>query len=81
VIEAGSTEDAGEFLVTDSLYRTACFRRNGPKVWDHFQMHRTGAVDGVIYFSDNHDDTARLGKIEISTARNRFPLARQPLSN
>ena len=69
VIEAGEVEWAGDFFITDALYRTACFRRDGTKVWEHFQMHRTPVVGGVIYFSDYKDKMARLGSIEVATGK------------
>lgn len=69
VIEAGHSEKWGEFLITDSLYRTACFRQDGTKVWEHFQMHRTSPLEGVIYFSDFNEGRARVGSIKVPTGK------------
>ena len=72
LIEAARVETAGEFLISDALYRTACFRRDGSKVWEHFQMHRTGVIDGKIYFSDYNKGVARLSSLEVSTGNERI---------
>jgi hypothetical protein len=69
VIEAVHSEKWGEFLITDALYRTACFRQDGTKIWEHFQMHRTSPIDGVIYFSDYSEGRARIGSIEVATGK------------
>ena len=70
LIEVADTEAAGEFLISDALYRTACFRRDGTKVWEHFQMHRTKVIDGVIYFSDNDQQgSARVGSIVVASGK------------
>ncbi|MCW1916560.1 hypothetical protein OJ996_23435 [Luteolibacter sp. GHJ8] len=67
VIEAVTSEKAGDLLITDALYRTACFRPDGSKLWEHFQMHRTPVIDGVIYFSDYKEGVARMGALDVST--------------
>jgi hypothetical protein len=72
VIEAARVETAGEYLISDALYRTACFRRDGSKVWEHFQMHRTGVIDGVIYFSDYEKGVARIGSLKVSSGKKRI---------
>lgn len=72
VIEAARVETVGEFMISDSLYRTACFRRDGRKVWEHFQMHRTGVIDGLIYFSDYNNGVAQMGTLEVSTGKKRI---------
>ncbi len=72
MIEASSTEKVGDLLITDALYRTACFRRDGTKVWEHFQLHRTPAVDGVIYFSDYNKGVARIGAVDVATGKQRI---------
>lgn len=72
VIESARVETAGKFLISDALYRTACFRRDGSKVWEHFQMHRTGVIDGQIYFSDYDNGVARMGSLEVSTGKERI---------
>lgn len=77
VIEAAQVETAGEYRITDSLYRTACFRRDGSKVWEHFQMHRTGVVDGTIYFSDYEKGVARVGSIKVSNGKERILLSKR----
>lgn len=69
VIEINHSEKCGEFLITDALYRTACFRQDGTKVWEHFQMHRTSPIDGVIYFSDFSEGRARIGSLEVATGK------------
>lgn len=75
VIEAARSEKAGDLLITDALYRTACFRADGSKVWEHFQLHRTPVVDGVIYFSDYHEGTARMGALDVATGKQQFFLS------
>ncbi|MEO5714406.1 MAG: hypothetical protein ABIT37_13040 [Luteolibacter sp.] len=75
VIEAARVETAGEYRITDALYRTACFRRDGSKVWEHFQMHRTDVVDGMIYFSDYEKGIARVGAIKVSDGKERILLS------
>lgn len=77
VIEAAHSEKAGDLLITDALYRTACFRADGSKVWEHFQLHRTPVVDGVIYFSDFHKGTARMGALDVATGQQRFFLSEE----
>lgn len=72
VIEAVSTEKVGDLLITDALYRTACFSHDGTKLWEHFQMHRTSAVDGVIYFSDYKKGVARMGALDVVTGEQRI---------
>jgi len=71
VIEAAFLEQAGEYMISDALYRTACFRRDGSKVWEHFQMHRTKVLDGRIYFSDFDNGLARLCFLEVATGTER----------
>ncbi|MDB6114755.1 MAG: hypothetical protein JWQ62_1700 [Lacunisphaera sp.] len=75
VIEAAYSEKCGEFLITDALYRTACFRQDGTKVWEHFQMHRTSPFNGVIYFTDFANGTARIGSIEVATGKENILLS------
>lgn len=75
VIEAASVEKAGEYLISDALYRTACFRHDGTKVWEHFQMHRTKVIDGRIYFSDYNNGLARLCCIDVATGVERVLLS------
>ncbi len=77
VIEAASSEKVGDLLITDALYRTACFRPDGTKVWEHFQLHRTPVVDGVIYFSDYNKGVARMGALDVATGKQRFFLSEQ----
>lgn len=72
VIEAVTSEKAGELLITDALYRTACFRADGSKLWEHFQMHRTPVLDGVIYFSDHKKGVARMGALDVSTGKQKI---------
>jgi hypothetical protein len=72
VIEAARAETSGDFTISDSLYRTACFRRDGSKVWEHFQMHRTGVIGGLIYFSDFYKGVARMGSLEVATGKERI---------
>jgi len=74
VIEAASSEKVGDLLITDALYRTACFGPDGTKLWEHFQLHRTPAVDGVIYFSDYNKGIARMGGLDVATGKRRFVL-------
>jgi hypothetical protein len=75
VIEAANSEKVGDLLITDALYRTACFRPDGTKIWEHFQLHRTPAVDGVIYFSDYNKGVARMGALDVATGKQRFFLS------
>lgn len=75
VIEAVYSEKAGDLLITDALYRTACFRADGSKLWERFQLHRTPVVDGVIYFSDYHEGTARMGALDVATGKQQFFLS------
>lgn len=72
VIEAASTEKVGDLLITGALYRTACFRSDGTKIWERFQMHRTRAIDGTIYFSDYLEGTARMGSVDVATGKERI---------
>jgi outer membrane protein assembly factor BamB len=75
VIEAASSEKVGDLLITDALYRTACFRPDGTKLWEHFQLHRTPVVDGVIYFSDYNKGVARMGALDVATGKQQFFLS------
>ncbi len=75
VIEAASSEKVGDLLITDALYRTACFRPDGAKLWEHFQLHRTQVMDGVIYFSDYNKGVARMGALDVTTGKQRFFLS------
>ena len=75
VIEASTSEKVGSLLITDSLYRTACFRRDGTKLWERFQLNRTRAIDGMIYFSDYNEGVARMGVLEIATGKQRILLS------
>lgn len=75
VIEVASSEKVGDLLITDALYRTACFRSDGTKLWEHFQLHRTSAMDGVIYFSDSNNGVARMGALDVVTGKQRFFLS------
>ncbi|MGB6220139.1 hypothetical protein [Haloferula sp.] len=77
VIEAASSETAGDLLITDALYRTACFRPDGTKLWEHFQLHRTPVMDGVIYFSDYNKGIARMGALDVATGKQRFFLSEE----
>lgn len=69
VLEIASISFEGEFIVSDALYRTACFRLNGQKVWERFQTERTPIIGNRIYFSDNEHEKARLGYVEVSTGK------------
>jgi len=77
VIEAASSEKAGDLLITDALYRTACFGPDGTKLWEHFQLHRTPVMDGVIYFSDYNKGIARMGALDVATGKQRFFLSEE----
>ena len=77
VIEAALLEQAGQFLISDALYRTACFRRDGSKVWEHFQMNRTKVHEGVIYFSYYDEGFARLCSIEVATGLKRILMSEE----
>lgn len=81
VIEAVYSEKAGDLLITDALYRTACFRADGSKLWERFQLHRTPVVDGVIYFSDYHEGTARMGALDVATGKQQFFLSEKVEKN
>lgn len=72
VIEAASSEKVGDLLITDALYRTACFRPDGTKLWEHFQMNRTPTIDGVIYFSDYDKGVARMCALNVATGKQRI---------
>jgi hypothetical protein len=69
LIEIASVSFEGEFMIADSLYRTACFRLSGEKVWERFQCARTEVIKDRIYFSDQSKNTARLGFIEVATGK------------
>ena len=69
LIEIASVSFEGGFFIADSLYRTACFRLSGEKVWERFQCARTGVIKGRIFFSDQSKNTARLGSIEVITGK------------
>ncbi|WP_234047526.1 hypothetical protein [Luteolibacter pohnpeiensis] len=77
VIEASSSEKAGDLRITDALYRTACFRPDGTKIWEHFQLHRTPVMDGVIYFSDYNKGIARMGALDVATGKQQFFLSEE----
>lgn len=69
LIEIAQIAFEGEFIISDALYRTACFRMNGEKVWERFQSNRTQSIDNRIYFSDHEKGTTRLGYVEVSTGK------------
>ena len=69
LIEIGRVSFEGELIIADSLYRTACFRLDGQKVWERFQNSRTPVINGRIYFSDHSKNTARLGFIEVASGK------------
>jgi outer membrane protein assembly factor BamB len=58
-----------DYIISDSLYRTACFTMTGSKVWEKYQMNRTDVIDGKIYFSDQKNEEARLGIIDVPTGK------------
>jgi hypothetical protein len=35
-------------------------------------MHRTGVIDGVIYFSDYEKGVARIGSLKVSSGKKRI---------
>jgi hypothetical protein len=69
LIEIASVAFEGEFIISDALYRTACFRKSGEKVWERFQSNRTETIDNRIYFSDFYKETTRLGYVEVPTGK------------
>lgn len=69
LIEIARVSFEGGFIIADSLYRTACFRPSGEKVWQKLQNSRTPVIDGRIYFSDQSRNMARLGFVEVATGK------------
>lgn len=72
LIEIADIDVEGEFTISDALYRTACFRMNGDKVWERFQSSRTKTIDNRIYSSDYEKGLARLGYVEVSTGKEKI---------
>jgi hypothetical protein len=71
LIEIAQISFEGGFIISDALYRTACFRPGGEKVWEPFQSKRTQVISNRIYFSDYEQKTktARLGVVEVSSGK------------
>ncbi len=67
LIEIAHISFEGGFIISDALYRTACFKPEGEKVWERFQSARSPVINNRIYFSDYHKETARLGVVEVAT--------------
>jgi hypothetical protein len=64
--EAGAVTLWHEFVIVEGHRRTVCFR-NGEKVWEKGDMNGTDVIDGTIYFTDNPDNVARIGMIDLPT--------------
>jgi outer membrane protein assembly factor BamB len=69
VIEISRISFESGFIISDALYRTACFREDGEKVWERFQSERTPVIDNRIYFSDYLNGITRIGVIEVPTGK------------
>jgi len=69
LIEIASITFYDDYIISDSLYRTACFTMTGEKVWEKYQMNRTDVIEGKIYFSDYEDEEVRLGVIDVPTGQ------------
>lgn len=69
LIEIAQISFEGGYIISDALYRTACFRPGGDKVWERFQMERTRIVNDRIYFSDYHKEATRLGYVDVPTGK------------
>jgi hypothetical protein len=69
VAEVSRVSFEGGFIISDALYRTACFRPTGEKVWERNQTERTRVIKDRIYFSDYQKKTARLGWVEVPTGK------------
>lgn len=69
LIEIARVTFEGGFIISDALYRTACFRLSGEKVWERFQTARSPVINDRIYFSDYHQKSARVGIVEVSTGK------------
>ncbi len=65
--EPGAVTIWRNFIITEGGRRTVCFRLTGEKVWEKGHMDRTDVIDGKIYFTDNLDDIARIGMIDVLT--------------
>lgn len=62
-----------DFIISDSLYRLACFRMGGEKVWEkRSQSNQTKVIGNRIYFSDYDQAKARLGYVEVSTGKEKI---------
>lgn len=72
VIEAATATIVGKYILSDALYRTACFTRDGKKLWERFQCNRSEPIDGKVYFSDYDDGFARLGSVELANGKERI---------
>ena len=69
LIEIAHISFESGFIISDALYRTACFREEGEKVWERFQTSRTPVLNNRIYFSDNEKQITRIGYVEVSTGK------------
>jgi len=69
LIEIAHISFEAGFIISDALYRTACFRPGGEKVWERFQSERTKVINNRIYFSDYEKETTRLGFVEVATGK------------
>jgi len=72
LIEIARVSFESGFIISESLYRTACFQLDGSKIWERFQTTRTQVINNRIYFSDNDKETARLGFVEASTGKEKI---------
>lgn len=71
-IEIARVSFYGDHIVSDALYRTIGYKRDGTRLWTHMQMHRTEPISGTFYFSDNRDGTARVGSVNIATGETKI---------
>jgi hypothetical protein len=69
LIEIAQVSFEGGFIISDALYRTACFRPEGSKIWERFQCNRTSVIDGRFYFSDYNPGTTRIGFVEVASGK------------
>lgn len=69
VMEIARISFESGYIISDALYRTACFQLGGDKIWEGSQMNRTPVVNNRIFFSDYSNSTARLGGVDVLTGK------------
>jgi hypothetical protein len=69
LIEIARVSFEGGFIISDALYRTACFREDGERLWSRFQSARTPVIDNRIYLSDYTNNTTRILVVDVPTGK------------